>query len=113
MAYVKPVGAGGPPGGTILRCFNSQLPAAQASVPPCGLVEGEPVTGTVLIDFGFQVDDRFWVATGLGNATVITTCSGSNCLPNYTTTTSTQVALHMANVQSGNFVDEPFTLLVY
>ena len=113
MAYVKPVGAGGTPGQTILRCFNSQLPASQASTPPCGFTEGEPQTGTVTIDFGFEVDDRFPVATGYGNGTVLAECSGTGCAPSYPNVASTQVAIHTANVSTGNLVDEAFTLIVF
>jgi hypothetical protein len=63
--------------GTILRCFNSQLPAPQASSPPCGLQlsvspgltgSGPWVGGvpwTVSIDLGFKVDDRFIAVTPL------------------------------------------------
>jgi hypothetical protein len=48
-------------GGTgIVRCFNSQLPANQASIPPCGFTYGEPAEGFMTINFGFQVNDRFW-----------------------------------------------------
>lgn len=59
MAHVVPVGAGGTLGQTITRCFNSQLPPRIAAVPPCGFTEGEPISGTVTIDFGFEIDDRF------------------------------------------------------
>lgn len=60
MVYAVPVNLGG---SGIVRCFNSQLPADQASVPPCGFVYGEPTTGIVTIDFGFEIDDRFLSAT--------------------------------------------------
>ncbi|MFT3792567.1 MAG: hypothetical protein QM741_16220 [Rudaea sp.] len=60
MVHAKPVNLGG---SGIISCFNSQLPADQASVPPCGFTYGEPTTGLVTIDFGFRVDDRFYAAT--------------------------------------------------
>jgi hypothetical protein len=110
MVYVYPHGSGGV---GIVRCFNSQLPAGQSSTPPCGLTEGEPVTGTVTIDFGFQIDDRFAVATGYGDATILSECSGSACVLPYPSAPNTQVEIHMFNPQSGNRLDEPFTLIVF
>jgi hypothetical protein len=110
LVYVNPHGSGGT---GILRCFNSQLPASQASTPPCGFTEGEPATGTVTIDFGFQVDDRFVIATGYGNATILAVCSGSACQFPYAVAPNTQTEVHTFNPQSGNSVDESFTLIVY
>jgi hypothetical protein len=46
----------------IVRCFNSQLPANQASSPPCGFSLQEPYPGYVIVNFGFEVDDRFFAA---------------------------------------------------
>ena len=43
----------------IVRCFNSQLAGSAASTPPCGFVLQEPTAGTTIVDFGFQVNDRF------------------------------------------------------
>jgi len=81
MAYVLPVGAGGSPSDTILSCFNSQLPASAATTPPCGFVEGEPNSGTVTIDFGFPIEDRFvsvtatsayyWIAAAPRSANIL------------------------------------------
>jgi hypothetical protein len=104
--------------GTILRCFNSQLPAAQASVPPCGFqlsiypgatssgpwVGGLPWTGS--IDMGFKIDDRFIVVTPLQ-------------LPTSTPTTA-QVSYMSGNVvqvstwdSSGNGVEAQFFIVIY
>lgn len=72
MALIDDGGAG-----TIIRCFNSQLPAPQASAPPCGFhlsiepgftasgpwVDGRPWIAS--LDMGFEVDDRFIVVTPL------------------------------------------------
>ncbi|MEP6938231.1 MAG: hypothetical protein ABI846_00585 [Rudaea sp.] len=46
----------------IVRCFNSQRPANTASIPPCGFTLQEPAAGQVVVDFGFQVNDRFFSA---------------------------------------------------
>jgi hypothetical protein len=47
----------------ILRCFNSQLPANVSTTAPCGFVLQNPLSGQYIIDFGFQVSDRFIIAT--------------------------------------------------
>ena len=47
----------------IERCFNSTLSGAAASTPPCGFVLQEVVFGAFTVDFGFEVDDRFYSAT--------------------------------------------------
>jgi hypothetical protein len=115
IAYVKPVGAGGTPQHTILRCFNSTLPAAQASTPPCGFVEGEPRTGSVTVDFGFKVDDRFVTVSGSGYAFLLFgVCAGaqaSDCLADF------PVSQNMAVVTSRNDAsddeDGPFTVMVF
>jgi hypothetical protein len=41
------------------ECFNSQLPASQASVPPCGISLPFFQTGQFYIDFGFDISHRF------------------------------------------------------
>ena len=51
-------------GGTgIGECYNSQLPPSQASTSPCGITFDHPSNGVSNLTFGFQVDDRFVVAT--------------------------------------------------
>jgi Collagen triple helix repeat (20 copies) len=114
IAHVVPVGAGGTAGNTITRCFNSQLAGSQASTPPCGFVEGEPATGEVTINFGFEVDDRFISVTGYGNLVTLGVCVASDDQPLICSTSATgtaTVSSYQANDQK--FVDEPFTIFVY
>jgi hypothetical protein len=87
---------------TVNRCFNSTLQGAAATTPPCGFtISYSNVTGATL-DFGFEVDDRFYSATlarclcGTNLIPVLlATPSGTN--PNqltvgvYVTGTSTQI----------------------
>src|SRR5215467_11386844 len=56
MAYVDPFAPGGI---AITRCFNSQLPGPASSSPPCGITIGHVGEGNNVMDFGFQVSDRF------------------------------------------------------
>jgi hypothetical protein len=50
---------------SIVRCFNSTLTGSAATTPPCGftLTEYMGYPGQWIVDFGFQVNDRFWSAT--------------------------------------------------
>ena len=45
--------------GAIATCFNSTLSGSAATTPPCGFTFDRIGTGDYIIDFGFQVDDRF------------------------------------------------------
>ncbi len=56
------VSAGAPPY-HIARCYNSTLAGRAATTPPCGFSLNELVYGVYTIDFGFEVDDRFWSVT--------------------------------------------------
>jgi hypothetical protein len=56
MAFVSP---GAFPSDPIRQCFNSQLPASQATSGNCGITYSSSGTGRYLLDFGFQVNDRF------------------------------------------------------
>jgi hypothetical protein len=47
----------------IVRCYNSQISGAAASTPPCGFNMTYGNLGDHVIDFGFQVSDRFVQAT--------------------------------------------------
>jgi hypothetical protein len=46
-------------GGTVRRCFNSQLAGSEASTVPCGITVTVPVFRQAIVDFGFEIDDRF------------------------------------------------------
>ena len=59
MAYITDPGGRG---ATVARCFNSQIPGSTASTAPCGItVSAATILGNpgTLVDFGFEVDDRF------------------------------------------------------
>jgi len=44
----------------ISRCFNSTLTGSAATTPPCGFNFTEAAYAQYHIDFGFEVDDRYW-----------------------------------------------------
>jgi hypothetical protein len=47
----------------IVRCFNSTLTGPAATTPPCGFTLTEDQPGVFDNDFGFEVDDRFVLAS--------------------------------------------------
>ena len=48
---------------SITQCFNSYLTGAAATTPPCGFNLTEVSGGDFNVDFGFQISDRFILAT--------------------------------------------------
>ncbi len=67
---------------SIVRCFNSTLVGAAATTVPCGIDLEEVSYGHFHLNFNFEVDDRFYVAT-LGNSFATSTLvwpSGKNQL---------------------------------
>ena len=60
VGYLAPI--------SIVRCFNSTLTGASATTPPCGITlsEASHGLGHWILDFGFEVDDRF-ISVNLGD----------------------------------------------
>jgi hypothetical protein len=105
----------------ITRCFNSQLPASLASNPPCGFVYHAPASGLQKIDFGFEVDDRFYVATSTGSGTILGACATSDAssfTPPFNQcaeagATSSLLSFYAFQPATGNHSDAIFNVLVY
>jgi hypothetical protein len=57
---------------TITRCFNSYLTGSAATTPPCGFNLTEVQPGLFNIDFGFQMNDRFIMATLIDSSSACT-----------------------------------------
>jgi len=70
MIFVDPFTSNGT---AITRCFNSQASGATVWTPPCGISILHERQGEDLIDFGFQVNDRF-VSAAPFNAVTMQTC---------------------------------------
>ncbi len=100
MVYVDPFNGG------IQRCFNSQLPGSQATTVPCGMTYTYLAAGEYLIDFGFQVDDRFLQVSTTYNNTEISSCAADSC----SGLSATQVYVIAAGGFNG---DAPFFLTVF
>jgi hypothetical protein len=56
MALIDPFTPGGI---SVVNCYNSQMTGAAVSTTPCGITIQHTGQGENLIDFGFQVTDRF------------------------------------------------------
>ena len=98
----------------ILRCYNSTLAGTAASTPPCGFNLTELRPAVFDIDFGFEIDDRFWSVSAEGyvvsgdngaiitNAYADTTGSGKNSVLNVSTYTD-----------GGDYQGSIFTVVIF
>jgi hypothetical protein len=101
---------------SIVRCFNSTLVGAAATTPPCGIsLTAGPGTGLWMLDFGFQITDRFVSATAGTGGGLISTClsdvtDDSLC----SALTPNQIFLWIWNSgSSGNTTTSNFHLIIY
>ena len=93
--------------GTMLRCFNSTLSGAAATTVPCGF--SLQSTGQGLnIDFGFEVDDRFFSAT-------MERCACGSKVPLLFTTPQSTTVLSVDVLESGtsNAIPSQWYLIVF
>ena len=118
MAYVDPFASGGI---AITRCYNSQMTGAATTTPPCGIAVVHQTLGTNLLDFGFQVSDRFVTLTaanipGNGNTVGAQTCDGRTCTFVSTVTQIGIQTFYTPGQLGGNYpnwTDTPFYILVF
>jgi hypothetical protein len=97
--------------GNIVSCFNSTLGGASATTPPCGFGLDKTGTGDYILDLGFEVDDRFYSATGTVGSVIVTVCSNFVGVCN-NTITANQVEV-VSSDTSQNFYDNKFYLIIY
>jgi hypothetical protein len=104
MAYINPTLVGN---AAIIRCYNSQASGAAVSTPPCGFTFNGNDEASSILDFGFQVSDRFVsVTTSSSTDDILTTvCLIDQCptlTPNqlFITTIGT-----LTNCNGTNFCD--------
>jgi hypothetical protein len=99
--------------GNVVYCFNSTLSGTAATTPPCGFVMSKPGTGDYIIDFGFQVDDRFFAATQTGTSWTIAVCTDSIGVGCNNSLSANQV--EVTSYDDINFIyrDTKFYLVVY
>jgi trimeric autotransporter adhesin len=103
---------GGSPPYTILRCFNSTLPGSIASVPPCGFNLLEQQYAVFNIDFGFEVDDRFWSVSAEGY--FVGGDNGAIIANAYAAPAGFKTMLQVATyTDSGNYQGTTFTVVIF
>ncbi len=100
MAYVA-TGTGDP----IRQCFNSQLPASQATSGDCGITYSSTGPGAYTLDFGFRVDDRFASLTPRDDRVFV------SALP--TATPSNKFGVSTYNYLTGGVAYNSFYIIVY
>jgi len=99
---------------TILRCYNSTLAGSAATTPPCGFNLTEEQPAIFDIDFGFEVDDRFWSVsaegyyTGGDNGAIIANAAASAAA--FGSNSILQVATY---TDSGNYQGAQFTVVIF
>jgi hypothetical protein len=100
--------------GRVVSCFNSTL-SLSAATAPCGFTFTKKGTGDYIIDFGFEVDDRFFSATSTSGASlrVVTATNGSvSGLPGCNSSLST-TQVEVCAYYGGTFSEEKFYLVVF
>jgi len=98
--------------GKIATCFNSTLGGAAATTPPCGFGVDKTGTGDYILDLGFEVDDRFYSATGNDRLGILSVCTSFIAVCN-NTTTANQVEVVNWDSTNQKFSDSKFYLVVY
>jgi hypothetical protein len=95
----------------IFRCFNSTLTTSEG-FPPCGFTLDKVGVGDYIINFGFEVDDRFMAATPVaGGNTISVYTTETNTCPNIKGFDANEV--EVTSFKNGSFSDTNFYLIVY
>jgi trimeric autotransporter adhesin len=95
----------------IAYCFNSTLSGLAATTPPCGFLAGKFGTGDYVLNFGFQVNDRFFSAGG-GDGAYIVCTNTTAVLPGCGNTINGN-SVEVVSKQGGSVFDTKFYLIVY
>jgi len=118
MAYVDPFASGGI---AVTSCYNPQASGAAVTTPPCGITLLNHFRGINIVDFGFQVSDRFVqltaVLTAPSNSAGATTV-GAMSWPDFAggvNANQVNVVTFNTNGQGGDSgeVDTPFFIFIY
>jgi trimeric autotransporter adhesin len=109
MAYVDPFVSGGI---AITRCYNSQMTGAATTTPPCGMSVTHFGQGDNVIDFGFEVNDRFVSVTTSGNSATVGSCFPSTFNGGFLTANQQDIFTYVSYNQ-GSTCDVPFYVFVY
>jgi hypothetical protein len=94
---------------TIVRCFNSYLNGSAATTPPCGFTLQELSTSDFSVDFGFEVNDRFYSMT-LDSFDTDCIC---NPVPLATPYSTTKLNLGVLDSPMARYISARFHIIVY
>lgn len=100
----------------IASCFNSALSGTAATTPPCGFLSDKPGAGDYILDFGFEVDDRFFSVTQAGSPCCVysyNVCTANIGVGCNHSPTANQLELIFLDNFSLAFSDTKFYLIVY
>ena len=96
----------------IVSCFNSTLAGSAATTPPCGFTFDKAGIGDYILDFGFQVSDRFLsVTTHVANPSAGACTSFTGSCPHSLSVNDVEITLWVPSIQA--FTDSDFYLIVY
>ncbi len=112
MVFVDPFT---PSGTAITRCYNALATGAAVHTPPCGFGIAHYALGVDLIDFGFQVNDRFISATHFNADSIIACVSDPNnvCVSAGGIFPNANQVLTLTYYSNGNTTDTAFWLIVF
>lgn len=102
--------------GRIVSCFNSTLSGTQATSPPCGFSATKVGTGTYVLDFGFEVDDRFFTISNTNWFATSGFCTDWNGACNPTpniTPNQVEIFTFLPEPAYNAYADTKFYLFVY
>ena len=97
----------------IATCFNSTLIGAPATVPPCGFSLHAWGPGDYTVDFGFQVDDRFFSTTKASSASDLTISVCTDFVGVTCNNTNTANQAEITSFDSHGFADSKIYVIVY
>jgi hypothetical protein len=112
MVFVDPFTSNGT---AITRCYNSQTGGDAVSTPPCGFSITHERLGEDVIDFGFQVNDRFVSASPFYSVTLQTCVNDpdNSCLADGLFPLSASQLDTFTVTNAGNATDVAFWVIVF
>lgn len=97
----------------IAECFNSTLIGAPATVPPCGFTFSVYEVGIYVVDFGFEVDDRFISTTATQGTSLSSACTITIGAGFCAASTTNQVGITNWDTFNSAYIDGKIYVIVY
>lgn len=102
--------------GRVVSCYNSTLSAPAATTPPCGFAFTKTGTGSYILDFGFEIDDRFFSLTQtnwFATSGICTDWNGGCSNPPSLTPNQMQIYTFMPGAAYNEYFDTKFYVMVF